>query len=78
MTDDGYRGHASKIKCPKNDTNPAANLAMQGRARARHEMLNGRLKNWGILKQVFRHHISLHGDVFIDNGEPLFGVDYGD
>ena len=86
--DDGYRGHASKIKCPKNDANPAANLAMQGRARARHETLNGRLKNWGILKQVFRHHISLHGDVFracavltqltIDNGEPLFGVDYGD
>ncbi len=86
--DDGYRGHVDKIKCPKNDANPAVNLAMQGRARARHETLNGWLKNWGILKQVFCHHISLHGDVFracavltqlaIVNGEPLFGVDYED
>ncbi len=43
--DDGYRGHADKIKCPKNDANPTENLAMQGRARARHETFNGRLKN---------------------------------
>jgi hypothetical protein len=86
--DDGYRGHADKIKCPKNDANPTKNLAMQGRARVRHETFNGRLKNWGILSQVFRHHISLHGDDFrtcavlmqlaIDNGEPLFWVEYGD
>jgi hypothetical protein len=83
--DDGYRGHADKIKCPKNDANPTENLAMQGRVRARHETFNRRLKNWGILSQVFRHHISLHGDVIrtcavltqlaINNGEPLFGVD---
>ena len=57
---------------------------MQGRARARHKMLNGRLKNWGILSQVSRHHIMMHGDVFracavvmqltIENSEPLFEV----
>ncbi len=61
---------------------------MQGRARARHKTLNGWLKNWGILSQVFRHHIMMHGDVFrvcavvtqltIENGEPLFEVEYGD
>jgi hypothetical protein len=61
---------------------------MQGRVRACHEMLNGRLKNWGILSQVFRHHIMMHGDVFqvcavvtqltVENGEPLFEVEYGD
>jgi hypothetical protein len=61
---------------------------MQGRVRAHHEMLNGRLKNWGILSQVFRHHIMMHGDVFqgcavvtqltILDGEPLFEVEYGD
>ena len=61
---------------------------MQGRARARHEMLNGWLKNWGILSQVFRHHIMTHGDVFracavvtqltIENSEPLFKVKYED
>ena len=61
---------------------------MQGRVRARHEMLNGQLKNWGILSQVFRHHIMMHGDVFrafavvtqltVENGEPLFEVEYED
>jgi hypothetical protein len=86
--DEGYRGHPDKIECPGNDANPAENGAMQGRVRARHEMLNGRLKNWGILSQVFRHHITRHGDLFrvcavvtqltIENGEPLFEVEYGD
>jgi hypothetical protein len=86
--DKGYRGHPEKIKCPGNDANPAENRGMQGRARARHDMLNGRLKNWGILSQVFRHHIMMHGDVFrasavvmqltIEYGEPLFEVEYGD
>ncbi len=85
---EGYRGHPDKIKCPGNDTNPAENRGMQGRVRARHKTLNGRLKNWGILSQVFRHHIMMHGDVFractvvtqltIKNGEPLFEVEYGD
>ena len=86
--DEGYRGHLDNIKCPGNDANPAENRGMQGRARARRETLNGRLKNWGILSQVFRHHIMTHGDVFwacalvtqltIENGEPLFQVEYGD
>ena len=61
---------------------------MQGRVRAHHEMLNGQLKNWGILSQVFRHHIMMHVDVFracavvtqltVENGEPLFEVEYAD
>ncbi len=63
---------------------------MQGRVRARHKMLNERLKTWGILSQVFCHHITMHGDVFrvcavavvtqltIGNGEPLFEVEYAD
>ena len=86
--DNGYVGHGDKIKCPKNVANPPENLKMQGRVRARHETLNGRLKNWGILSQTFRHDISLHGSVFhacavitqlmIDNGEPLFNVEYND
>jgi hypothetical protein len=51
-------------------------------------MLNRQLKNWGILSQVFRHHITMHGDVFracavvtqltVENGEPLFEVEYAD
>jgi hypothetical protein len=85
---DGYRGHADKVKCPKNDVNSVKNLKMQGRVRAHHETLNGRLKNWGILSQVFRHDIRRHRDVFwacavitqltIEHGEPLFAVEYGD
>jgi hypothetical protein len=62
--DKGYRGHPDKIKCPGNDINPEENRAMQGRVRARHKTLNGRLKTWGILSQVFRHHITMHGNVF--------------
>jgi len=86
--DNGYQGHPDKIKCPKNAYNPPENLGMQGRVRSRHETLNGRLKNWGILQQIFRHDISHHGDVFracavitqlmLENGEPLFQVDYSD
>jgi hypothetical protein len=84
----GYRGHADKVKCPKNSVNPVKNLKMQGCVRAHHETLNRRLKNWGILSQVFRHDIRCHGDVFwacavitqltIEHGEPLFVVEYGD
>jgi hypothetical protein len=60
----------------------------EGRVRARHKTLNGWLKNWGILSQVFRHNIMMHSDVFrvcavvtqltIQDGEPLFEVEYGD
>ncbi len=64
------------------------NLAMQARVRSRHETFNGRLKNWGILEQVYPHDITAHGTVLyvcavitqlaIDNGERLFEVEYED
>ncbi len=85
---DGYRGHPNKVKCPLNDIAPAEKLAMQERVRARHETINGHLKNWGILSQVFRHDIRCHGEVFqacavltqltIEQGEPLFSIEYED
>ncbi len=54
----------------------------------RHETINGRLKNLGILSQVFGHNMR-HGAVFQactviaqlmieNNGEPLFEVEYED
>jgi hypothetical protein len=59
---------------------------MLGRVRAHHKMLNGWLKNWGILSQVYQHDIMQQGNVFrayavvmqltIKNGEPLFEVEY--
>ena len=86
--DNDYAGRPDKIKCPNNDCNPAENRVMQGIARSRHETLNGRLKAWGILGNVYRHDIREHGTVFyacavitqlsIANGEPLFEVEYGD
>ena len=86
--DNGYRGHPDKVKCPENAANPRENVGKQARVRSRHETLNGRLKNWGILQQVFRHDITLHGKVFracavitqlmLENGKPLFSVEYSD
>ncbi len=56
--------------------------------RARHESLNGRLKNWAILSTMYRHDLMEHGNVFraiaiitqigINAGEKLFEVDYSD
>jgi hypothetical protein len=52
--DEGYRSHTDKVKCPRNDANPVEKWAMQGRVRVWHE-------TWGILSQVFCHHITMHG-----------------
>jgi hypothetical protein len=86
--DEGYCSHPDKIKCPGNNVNPAENGGMQGRVRAHHETLNGRLKTWGILPQVFRHHITMHDNVFractvvtqltIQDRKPLFEMEYKD
>jgi hypothetical protein len=61
--DNGYVGRLDKIKC-RNNCNPAENRVMQGIARSRHETLNGWLKAWGILANVYRHDIREHGTVF--------------
>jgi hypothetical protein len=84
----GYVGHADKIKCPNNDCNLVENLGMQGTARSCHKRLNGCLENWVILEKVYHHNITVHGTVFfacvvitqltIANGKPLFKVEYGD
>ena len=61
---------------------------MQQRVRNHQETVNKRFKNWGILKQVYRHSIPKHGGVFraiavitqlvITNGEKLFDCGYRD
>ena len=88
--DEGYAGHTDKVKCPVNPANSPEILEMQGRVRAHHEKLNGHLKNWAILDNVYCHDILRHGNVFrasallllmqltIDDGEPLFDIEYGD
>jgi hypothetical protein len=87
--DDGYRGESPGfVKCPQSIGQLAITESMQSLVRRRHETVNKRFKQWGILKQVFRGDISKHNQVFrfvaivtqiaIENGEPLFGVDYED
>ena len=87
--DDGYIGDAPyKVKCPASFTNPDETQAMQAIVRMRQETINMRLKQWEILKQVYRHDITKHGyvlravavvvQVAIENGEPLIQVDYND
>jgi hypothetical protein len=87
--DDGYRGEAPRyIKCPASIGSVAQMEAQAAFVRRRHETINKRFKQWGILKQVYRGDITRHGQVFrtvgiitplaIENGEPLFQVDYQD
>lgn len=89
--DDGYIGEAPRyIKCPKSFTNPEETLFMQSRVRSRQETINKRLKDWGILREMFRHKekIPNHGSVVrailvleqiaINQGETLFATGYKD
>jgi hypothetical protein len=62
--------------------------AMKAVARARHETVNRRFKQFSILERRFRHQVEKHGMVFaavsnitqlsIQLSEPLFDVDYYD
>ena len=87
--DDGCEGEAPlKVKCPSSIAVPDERQRMMGIVRRRQETVNRRFKQWSILKQVFRHELSMHGRVFtaivvisqlaIQNGEPLFQVEYND
>ncbi len=63
--DDGYIGEApQKVKCPGCVSNPTENQEMQNRVQSRHKMINGRLKNWEILKSMYCHNLMEHGNVF--------------
>ncbi len=80
--DNGYVGHADKIKCPNNDCNLEENLTIQAHVKSWHETFNACLKFRGILRQVYRHDITQHGNVFyvctilmqlaVSNNEPFF------
>ena len=87
--DDGYIGEAPRhVKCPKSFTNPQETEFMQQRVRNRQETVNKRFKDWGVLRQLFRHSLPDHGDIFraiavltqlaINAGEKLFSTGYRD
>ena len=87
--DDGYIGEAPlHVKCPKMFADQTETERMQSIVRQRHETVNKRFKQFGVLRDRYRHDLRKHGDVFravavltqlaLDNGEPLFSVDYVD
>lgn len=88
--DDGYVGAApTHVRCPCLFGTAIEEFERQEAiARRRHETVNKRFKQFGALKQVWRHRVVNHGKAFrvaavvtqlsIDNGEPLFDVEYVD
>ena len=85
--DKGYRGEPTKIDLPQENIGGLqSQMLVKKKVRARHETVNARFKEWGALKNKFRHKISRHRSVFraiavltqlkIENGYPLFQVDY--
>ena len=81
VADLGYRGEPLCIVTPSGDITDPTNPV-----RGRHETVNKRFKQWGVLHRVFRHAAIKHQDCFfavavitelaLENGEPLFGVEY--
>ena len=88
--DGGYIGEApSHVKTPNMFTRNEEKLAMQQHIRNRHETVNKRFKQWGCIRQRFRHTTENHSACFravavltqlcIEFGEPLFSVaEYSD
>jgi DDE superfamily endonuclease len=82
IADNGYQGEAT-ISAPNPLDTDAVKL-FKKRARARHETINSRVKNFAILEQRFRHAINKHHVVFeavaviiqyeMDNGYKLFDI----
>ena len=83
--DKGYRGESSKIRVA-NVYQTLHEKKQKDRARNRHETLNKRLKQFGILGKKYRHKLEDHRLYFdccavltqlsIENGEPLFAVNW--
>ena len=81
LADKGY-GDARYFINPNNAD--GVNLARQKEIMARHETVNRRLKQFGILSQRFRHSLQLHPICFdaivnitqllIESGEPLYDI----
>jgi hypothetical protein len=83
--DNGYPGEPDHVRTADGFVSRADDRA-KWRVRYRHESVNRRLKQWGCLKQVYRHELKLHKTVFaavavitqlaFENGEPPFQVRY--
>jgi hypothetical protein len=85
IADSGYEmGKAEDMGflCTPNAMNSRELRRFKSRVRCRHETVNGRLNNFKILQDTFRHGIKCHGIAFeavavivqyqMDNGAPIF------
>jgi hypothetical protein len=87
--DDLVRGVSPQFsKCPSSIGTLVEYEAMQQRTRSWHETVNKRLKQWKLLKIIYKGKIEHHGSYFcvaatvtqlnINYGECLFDVEYED
>ena len=83
IADLGYRGEKKIIAVP-NSHDVAEVRDFKGRARARQESFNKKIKNYKVLSEKFRHGVEKHQMCFqacvvlaqyqLENGSPLFDV----
>jgi hypothetical protein len=81
--DNGYGGNMEKLALPNRHDAPVLRK-FKGRARARQESFNARVKNYKAVANKFRHGIPKHEIAFeaicvicqyqLENGSPLFDV----
>ena len=84
VADFGYRGDKNKISLPDDKVVGHDNRVTMCKGRARHEAINGKLKRWECLRQIFRHSRLKHHFVFkacvtltqllLDHGERSFCI----
>ena len=83
IADRVYRKLANKVSISRSQDTEAVRR-LKGRAKARQESFNSRIKNFGCLRQNFRHKTDKHKTCFeavcvicqyqLENGSPLFTV----
>jgi hypothetical protein len=61
--DKGYIGEPAHIRTNRS-AHSMADKRAASRARTRHKTINGRLKNWDVLKTPFRNELRKHGACF--------------
>ena len=64
IADKGYRGHPEFLDTPWTYLDNIHQKARKSLARARHECVNRRFKEWSCLKDLFRHDVCKHGVIF--------------
>ena len=86
--DSGYSKYDPRyVKSPANCILRSYDAAkLSNRARARQEIINKRMKQWGCMRKVFHHDLLKHQKCFnavivltqfaIDEGENLFPIEY--